>query len=67
MSRWLFEDNTGVAHGAEPAESMDDERGAAGSGASDHEARRIPRLRDDPAGRRSLTGLEFRRQRSRGK
>jgi hypothetical protein len=26
---------------------------------------RLPKLRDDPRGRRSLTGLEFRRQRSR--
>ena len=67
MSRWLSEKNTGVPHGAAPAEAAGDERGAAGIGASDHDARRIPRLRDDPAGRRSLTGIEFRRLRSHGK
>jgi hypothetical protein len=65
MSRWLLEDNSGLSRRAESAEAADGERAARG-GASDHDARGagIPRLRDDPAGRRSLTGLEFRRLRS---
>ena len=66
MSRWLHEDNSGLPRGAESAEAADGERAG---GASDHGARGagIPRLRDDPAGRRSLTGLEFRRLRSQSK
>jgi hypothetical protein len=65
MSRRLEEGS--AARGGEPAEAADDEAAVSrGSGFDrDGSAAGVPRLRDDPAGRRSLTGLEFRRQRSR--
>jgi hypothetical protein len=63
----VLDENRARARGADPAEAADDDRATARRGLSDHDARAasIPRLRDDPAGRRSLTGLELRRQRSR--
>jgi hypothetical protein len=66
MSRWLLDENDVVARGGEPAESAHDQAAPTRSGAIDRDGRAagMPRLRDDPAGRRSLTGLEFRRQRS---
>jgi hypothetical protein len=67
MSRLLFDNDRRPARGAGRADaggdelfhgrsqvSIDDETGGA----------RIRRRREDPSGRRSLTGLEFRRQRS---
>jgi hypothetical protein len=66
MSRWFLDDSSNP-HGADSAEAVDD-NGTTGSGGSrrDTTGTARPRLRDDPAGRRSLTGVEFRRQRSRG-
>ena len=67
MSRSLLDDNGRTPHGMDSAEAADDEH-TARAGGSDHDAgsASTPRLRDDPAGRRSLTGVEFRRRRSRG-
>jgi len=67
MSAWFLEDDGGVPRPAVVASTIDDGAFASnGSGpeeASSHRALR--RLRDDPAGRRSLTGYEFRHRRLR--
>ena len=67
MSRRLLDDNGRTPHGMDSAEATDDEH-TARAGGSDHDAgsASAQRLRDDPAGRRSLTGIEFRLRRSRG-
>jgi hypothetical protein len=66
MSRLLFEHDGRTSRGGEPARSADEASQGRSSAAIGDETggARIRRQRDDPAGRRSLTGLEFRRQRS---
>jgi len=67
MTRLLMDDIRRPGRGGDRA-GVDEEATAHGrSGASindDSGGARLRRQRDDPAGRRSLTGLEFRRQRS---
>lgn len=64
MSRRFLDENNRMPHGTDSSEAVDDDN-ATMPGASRHDTRGAarPRLRDDPAGRRSLTGLEYRRQR----
>ena len=66
MSGRLLEDDGAVPRHASPGDTIDDGSAANGRGTEDanpHGALR--RLRNDPAGRRSLTGYEFRQRRSR--
>jgi hypothetical protein len=66
MSRLSF-DSSRQGRGGEssPAREDDSPRGRSGAAAGDDAfGARLRERRDDPAGRRSLTGLEFRRQRS---
>jgi hypothetical protein len=66
MSRRAFDS---ARHGrrGEPSSAREDDspRGRSGAEAGDDAfGARLRERRDDPAGRRSLTGLEFRRRRS---
>jgi|KBSMisStandDraft_5_1062788.scaffolds.fasta_scaffold15645_4 hypothetical protein len=67
MSHQVFESERRHRLRSVPADAAD-ERVSSRSGVEafdeDGGARRARRLREDPSGRRSLTGLEFRRQRS---
>lgn len=67
MSRWFLDDDAGAAS-SERTEPLDDgwfggRRGTAAD--RDQPGARLRHLRDDPAGRRSLTGYELRHRRSR--
>ena len=66
MAGWFLEDEGGVPRPAARGDTIDDGSPAAhGRGTDDARAHGAPRrLRDDPAGRRSLTGYEFRHRRS---
>lgn len=67
MTRLLFDHGRPPVCGGESAASADDVAFHGRSRASiddDTRGARLGRQRDDPSGRRSLTGLEFRRQRS---
>jgi hypothetical protein len=67
MSRLLLEDYRRLRQRMEPAGVGDDQAAQGRSKRSCDEETGAPgvaRQREDPAGRRSLTGLEFRRQRS---
>jgi len=67
VTRGLRDDNRRPARGGDVPFSIDDEASSGRSRTGIHEdgaPARVGRLRDDPGGRRSLTGLEFRRQRS---
>lgn len=67
MSRLLFESVRQPGRTRESAGAAEEEASHGRSGATLNDeagGARIRRLRDDPSGRRSLTGLEFRRQRS---
>jgi hypothetical protein len=67
MTRLLFENSRRPGRGGgELSDAEDTRRGRAGELINDDTAaaRLLRRQPEDPAGRRSLTGLEFRRQRS---
>jgi hypothetical protein len=67
MSRLLFENDRQAGRTPESAAVAEDTASHGRSGATLDEAAGGARgrgLRDDPSGRRSLTGLEFRRRRS---
>jgi hypothetical protein len=68
MTRLLFENSRRPGRGGELSDvDADDTRhGRAGASLNDDiaAARRLRRQREEQTGRRSLTGLEFRRQRS---
>ena len=67
MSGTAFENDRRPGRGGEHAAADDDQESQGRSGASiadDAAGGHLRRQRDDPSGRRSLTGLEFRRQRS---
>ena len=67
MTRLFVEDDWRSGRGGEAAASSEDEasRGRSGGASTDDTGRaRAGRPREDSSGRRSLTGLEFRRQRS---
>ena len=67
MSRLLFDSDRRPGRGGEPEGAADAEASHGQSRASINDesgGARIGRQREDPSGRRSLTGLEFRRQRS---
>jgi hypothetical protein len=68
MTRLLVENSRRPGRGGgEPAglDADDTTRGRSTASINDDTAgARLQRQRDDPAGRRSLTGLEFRRRRS---
>jgi hypothetical protein len=67
MSAWFLEDDGGVPRPAAVASAIDDgSMASSGSGSDDAASHRaLRRLRDDPAGRRSLTGYELRHRRLR--
>lgn len=68
MGRCFLDDDAAVPRHAAPADTVEDNNIAIrGGGAVDRGAAgaRPVRLRDNPASRRSLTGYEFRRHRSR--
>ena len=67
MTRLLVENDWRFGRAGEPAAAADDEgpHGRSRGSFTDESGRaRTGRPREDPSGRRSLTGLEFRRQRS---
>jgi hypothetical protein len=68
MTRLLFENNRRPGRGGGSAGADSDETRQGRSAASINDdtggARLVRRQREDPSGRRSLTGLEFRRLRS---
>jgi hypothetical protein len=67
VSRGLREDDRRSGRGGDVSFSSDDEPSSGRSGrviGDDGVLARLGRQREDPCGRRSLTGLEFRRQRS---
>lgn len=67
MTRGRHDDERRPARGGDAAFSADDEMSSGRSGrviGDDGTLARFGRRREDPCGRRSLTGLEFRRQRS---
>jgi len=68
MSRFLFDTDCRSRLRSVPAVSVDDSttdgRSAVTSFDDETRAARVRRQRDDPCGRRSLTGREFRRQHS---
>ena len=67
MTRLLFENHRRPGRGGEPAVAGGDEGRQGRSAASindDTAGARLRRQPEDPSGRRSLTGLEFRRLRS---
>jgi hypothetical protein len=67
MSRLQFDHERRMGRSGDPDADADEHPSHGRSGAAlDSEAAgaRLRRLRDDPSGRRSLTGLEFRRLRS---
>lgn len=67
MTRLRWEDSRVPGRGGESAGSAEEHTlsGRASSAiGEDSGAARVRRPREDPSGRRSLTGLEFRRQRS---
>ena len=69
MTRLLFENSRRPGRGGGELSDFDADdtrRGRSGASINDDTAgaRLLRRQREDPAGRRSLTGLEFRRQRS---
>ena len=66
MTRLLVENDWQFGRGGDAAASPEDETspGRSGRSISDEGRSRARRPREDPSGRRSLTGLEFRRQRS---
>jgi hypothetical protein len=67
MTRGLREDDRRSGRGGDVSFSSDDERSDGRSGrvvGDDGLLARFGRRGDDPCGRRSLTGLEVRRQRS---
>jgi hypothetical protein len=67
MTRMSVDDDRRLGRSRESASGAEDwaSHGRSGATLSDEAGgARIRRLRDDPSGRRSLTGLEFRRQRS---
>jgi hypothetical protein len=65
MSREFLDESSRISHGTDSSEVVDDDASMPGGSRHDTRGTAQPRLRDDPAGRRSLTGVEFRRQRSR--
>ena len=67
MSRIVFDSDRQARRSANPGAVVDHTASNGRSGAALNDeagGARIRRQRDDPSGRRSLTGLEFRRQRS---
>lgn len=67
MTRLLSENTRRPGRGGENAGSAEEQTLSGRSSSAiteDSSAARIRRPREDPSGRRSLTGLEFRRQRS---
>ena len=67
MSRIVFENDRQPGRTGESRAVADDTASHGRSGATLNDeagGARIRRQREDPSGRRSLTGLEFRRQRS---
>jgi hypothetical protein len=67
VTRGLREDDRRSGRGGDVTFSSDDEPSYGRSGrviGDDGVLARLGRRREDPCGRRSLTGLEFRRQRS---
>ena len=67
MTRLLVESDWRFGRGGDAASASEDEGsyGRSSGSLNDESGRaRIRRPREDPAGRRSLTGLEFGRQRS---
>jgi hypothetical protein len=67
MTRLLFENSRRPGRGGDNgAGAEEDALSGRASSAIDEDAgrARVRRPREDPSGRRSLTGLEFRRQRS---
>jgi hypothetical protein len=67
MSRLQFDHDRRMGRSGEPDADADEQPSHGRSGAALNNAvagARLRRLRDDPSGRRSLTGLEFRRLRS---
>ena len=65
MTRLLIEHDWRLGRGGDASVSSEDEGAQGRSGHSLHDdagGARVRRPREDPSGRRSLTGLEFRRQ-----